>query len=299
MYLGQQSIEKQTKSMMLKLGEQLGLGMGEDLLHSLGHRLYPKIFQLYKKHVAGINMSGFPVGATSLANTNSVISVPAQNEDIFKHMEDYWHDYNYDLQELTWQNSMEMPLEEDDLKDLNLIRIPYLKHLFEYIGLSGMDIRTITNEYILHPPMRRALDDDALLTEFCDSYCALPINVAMRNRITHKFYDRRPYFSLSMKTAIDSLQHPYERIARRLMVEFGFIMMVAIAHRYMEIIPHNTLGRYPKKLGDRVTTDVYKSQLNHVLFSLFVEIPYHLEQLCINSRRIDELWRLGCNLGYW
>ena len=275
-------------------GESKGKGKGKDLLKLLSHPLYPNIFQLYKKHVAGIDLSGFPVDAESLGNTESMIFDPAQNAGLFKQMEDYWNDYRFDcdLQELIWQNSMGLSLKGDDLETLNSAHTLYMKHLFGSTNQSRVDAQTIKNESILCSHMRRTLANDALLKAYSDSYCAFSTNVAMRNLIASQFYGRRSFFSTHMQTAIDSLQYPFERIVRSLMVEFGLFVMVTIAHRYIEIFPHNTLGRYPKKLGDRVTTDIYKSQRNHALFSLFVEIPYHLDQLCLNSRRIDELWEM-------
>ena len=300
MSLGQQAMEKQTKSIILNLYERLDLEMDDKFLRSLNHQIYPKISELYKEHVEDISLSGFPDNAAFLETMSGVISDRARNADMFKQIGKYWKSYrtNYDLQELTWQNSMGLLLGDDDLEELNSKNIPYLKHIFESAGQS-VDPHTITNGYILHPSMHKALDNDMLLKAYRDSYYESPINVAMRDQIAHKFRDHRSFFSTDMKTTIDPSPHPYEGIARRRMMEFGFFVMLTIAHRYMEIIPHNTLGRYPKKIGGRVTTDIYKSQLNHVLFSLLVEIPYHIGQLRINSRRIDTLWEMGCQRGYW
>lgn len=58
---------------------------------------------------------------------------------------------------------------------------------------------------------------------------------------------------------------------------------------YVELFPHNIHGRYPSRIGDKDTTSIYESQSEHVLFSLFVDLPHHVDQLRYQSGHIEEL----------
>lgn len=89
-------------------------------------------------------------------------------------------------------------------------------------------------------------------------------------------------------------------IAKRHVVEFGFGVLCDYARAYARLYPHAVLGRYPKRLdGDELTTDIYASQENSVLYSLHVTIRHDHERLCEHASLLDELCELGHEREYW
>lgn len=68
----------------------------------------------------------------------------------------------------------------------------------------------------------------------------------------------------------------------------------------MPLFSNHKYGRYPTRLeNERITTDMYESQMDRVLDYLFVAIPYQLDQLRVNSDRHDVLLEMGHEFGYW
>jgi len=89
-------------------------------------------------------------------------------------------------------------------------------------------------------------------------------------------------------------------IARRNVVEFGFGLLCDYVGAYARLFPHSILGRYPKRLDDgRLTTEVYALREDSVLYSLHVTIRHDHDRLCGHSALLDELCRLGHKRGYW
>jgi len=77
--------------------------------------------------------------------------------------------------------------------------------------------------------------------------------------------------------------------AKRIFLEYWFSVFDYFVLTYVELLPHNTHGRYPSKIDGMSTASIYESQSERVLFSLFVDIPYHVGQLCRQSRNIEDL----------
>lgn len=89
-------------------------------------------------------------------------------------------------------------------------------------------------------------------------------------------------------------------IAQRHVVEFGFVLLCDYVRAYARLYPHAMLGRYPKRLAnDQLTTDIYASQEDSVLYSLHVTIRHDHDRLCEHASLLDELCGLGQKRGYW
>lgn len=80
------------------------------------------------------------------------------------------------------------------------------------------------------------------------------------------------------------------RDARRAVLDFELVLLLCHSVPYMALLPHNTLGRYPKALGSLTTTDLYGRQAGHVLHHLFVGVPHSMAQMSDYTGRIGDLW---------
>jgi len=126
--------------------------------------------------------------------------------------------------------------------------------------------------------------------------------------------DREPTMDIGSHLATKSMLDPKNashfrksttKEARRLMAkrgvtDFGFGVLRNHVHTYVRLFPHTMMGRYPTRLADgKLTTDIYESQENSVLYSLYVTIPHNYGILCGEASRLDKLCELGHGTGYW
>ena len=302
MYLCQQCIEKELKAIILKLRERVDQRIAPSLLKKdLGHQLYPHIYQLYANHIVKIELPVVRSDGMIASYINDAPEPdPSRDAVTPKIMMRVWNDclHNKLWKDRIWQNSVGYRMTQRDLDYLNSRQEEYISALFSLTGRSGIALPRISNR-ILHTPLLGSKTlDNAALSEYRANHLALGKNHHDRVLFDRYFHECQEFFSADAKSRLGQ-DFPYDKFLRRLVMEFGFQILLSHAPYYMFLFLHNMTGRYPERLGGDITSDLYESHADHVLFSVLVDIPYQLGQLHINSGRLDVLLDAGHRLGYW
>ncbi len=289
MYLGQQSVEKQLKSIVLKLDELLELGQSKNILSSLSHQLYPNIYKLlYVKHIASVAAPYFTNDGMVRPNSEQSDHSDRLFETISKQWEDYSRNPNWKL--LDWRISMGVPLDQKELSELNLHHHTYLKNLQESMG-TNPPLQTLTNDMFTAPNMQKVIHDDDQLQKLFTKYVQHPSNIKRQNLFSAYADSVENIFSSGSKTSDYSSSQSSAKFSRRLLLDFSYNIVVGFANYYLFLFPHESLGRYPAILNDgRVTTDMYGEYSDYPLYWVFIYLRYELEYLRTNSTWIDRLW---------
>ena len=106
MYLAQQSIEKQLKSVVINMDKKMKLGKSESIAKALGHHLYPKLYEIYDRQIADLDDSLALLNRLFFKDGGNDAKNMAPLAHGFKLMNELWtmHLDKPKLQSLLWQN---------------------------------------------------------------------------------------------------------------------------------------------------------------------------------------------------
>lgn len=296
MYLAQQSVEKQLKSIMVRLDEALGLGSIDKILRGLSHEFYPRLYEIYRLRVECAERAlreryGIRPDPEIFKYTESVATD-------FREASSYWANYrnNPAILRLTWLQSLGVSLPKEDLHRLNRWHAPQIA--FTPGATPAHEDEPKFADFF--PPADllpiEILDDSALARHIVE-YAQTPANTHSRMVLSGTLEATHPD-----RLRIFGEKHAdvQAMLARMGLAEFGLHVMASMTQQYVLLYPHNSTGRYPEPAGNGLfTPDIYKRQARHVLGSLFVVVPYHLGELRANSGIIGEISERGRRLGYW
>jgi len=299
MYLAQQSVEKQLKSIVLRLDEELDLGSVEKVLRGLSHEFYPSLYKWYYRHLESEQLSTIRryEGMINVENSRHEVESFASH---FREASTYWEEYrkNRRIQVLTWMQSLDVGLPDEDFNEMN----SWHKSQLEFVrdGMPGHGEHDLgpTDSISVPDQIRLEVMDDEALARRRVTYADTPANSKARAGLADTFEEGNVCFLPYFKTEFAGMC-PI-KVAKSVLFEFGFRILASMTQHYVLLYPHNTIGRYPEPIGDGLfSTDVYERHASFVMGYLFVIVPYHLRELRTNSERIDDLSRRGRRLGYW
>ncbi len=301
MYLGQQSIEKQLKAVVLRLCEEVDRGIGTSILGSLGHQFYPHIYRLYADHIAGMGLPTVPSGDLLASYINAAPGPDAaRDENAAQFMAHAWKVWLGDSswKSRTWKSHMGFQVKENAIAILNSQQKKHISSILSLTGRTGMALPKISNRTLEAPLLSHKTLDYAALSKCRAGHLALAENLAERALFARHFRECQAFLSDGARSRLGG-DFPYGRFLRRLVMEFGFQILISHAPHYMPLFLHNSTGRYPDRLGRDITVDMYESHADHVLFCVLVDIPYRVGQLRVNSGRLTWMLREGHRLGHW
>lgn len=294
MHLGQQAIEMQLKSIMLRLDETLKLGSADKILRSLSHEFYPRIYEVYHEHLEK-RMRGMVERYDGVLNMDLPRRDAEMYASYFREVSEYWERYrrNRRMQNITWQYSMGVRLCREDLELLGAWHGPNAD-----MGMGEGGRIAPANAKVLEDRIRIAILYADTLAPYRLMYAEAPPNLHIRKALADTFGEARACFMPGVRHLVRSDYVGW--LGRDALLEFGFRVMGSTSQIYLLMYPHGAIGRYPEVLDDgRATPEIYKSRVNNVLFCLFAVVPHHLEQLRENSGLVDRLAETGRRLGYW
>jgi len=302
MYLCQQSVEKAFKSVLLRLDERLGLEMGDCGISSLGHSLYPGLYELYMTNVSPIRLPRLPPKYERQTGTIDAAQRAADRElQCFESLSSSWRDRRARgrLRLLAWRHSVGIHLDRNCLLELNSFHMPSLRRLYASVFGDAQAPMPIANEDRPTALCTRIMEGGLSKADY-DSYVS-GRNYAPMHSTLHGTYEMASGFFDTKAAAIPDVNRvPRSEIARRAVLEFGFRALALAALPYRILHPHGTMGRYPERLDDgRFTDDVYGAQAEYVIKTLFLEGKYLVWGLCATSMHVDKLWGMGRREGLW
>jgi len=293
MFLAQQCVEKSLKSMFLRLGEIIDLPRTPDItLKTLGHSIYRDAYKIYSGYVEAHKFPHIPQAIGIPDNINKVVlDALASNKSIFSKADEFWTKYSNKPDvwgTLAWKNSL------GALSDIERRKLmSFYDYFIPYFTLHAGQIATPSSypkKRIKHS-MHKAVFNNQLLKDVLDDHSSFVIYSNQRTMADHTFRRHKEFLTTQTRdlllTAITKSQ--YSVCAKRIFLEYWFSVFNYFVLTYVELFPHSTHGRYPSRIGDKTTTAIYESQSEHVLFSLFVDIPYHVDQLRYQSAYIEDL----------
>ena len=299
MYLAQQSIEKQLKSLIINMDVKMGLGNSKFIAPLLGHKLYSGLYRYYGKQIAVLDMQFMVTGL--LQHGAQHAKNVARVGHIFEQMAKFWtsHSRNSTLPSLFWQFSLGIKLKDADLQLLSSTHAQYAQNMINISVTAGSKILPLPDDNYAPRPMLDAIMDCVLLASYRGEYARTKINTLERSKLRNVFDTSRALLSLFPNFTQGFL---YADVAtgKSMVFSFGIQILLLEQYQYLVLLANNSYGRYPEKLeGGRITTDVYASQVDIVLHYLFVDVPYRLGQLRANSGRLDVLLDMGRERGCW
>lgn len=282
MFLAQQSMEKQFKSALLMVGEAIEAGLeGKFVSGVLNHVIHHRPATFYQKCLEGI---GRPVG---LGLDDSTKTMLGQLEQIGK----IWDPDSYDtqVQNLLFQYSLGVYLQPDLLDRL----YSWLCSVFEKINKCDN-----SSEF---PPipffnqgapdsMDSIISDRQKLEQYRASSAAHPLHASERH-VLERLYGKR----LGQINQIANRRRLSPKATDRgdimlQILEFGTFAVALHSPKYVYLVPHLVLGRYPAMLPTgQISTEVYASQRNMILYQLFVNVQYDHDRLCKVNEQIGKL----------
>jgi len=296
MFLAQQCVEKSLKSMFLRLGEIIDLPSAPDItLKTLGHGIYRDAHRIYSGYVEAHKFPHIPQAAGIPGNINEIISgALADNKDIFSKADEFWAKYSdqYDVWgDLAWKNSLGALSEPERHKLMS-----FYGYFIPYFAMRASQL-TIPSSYpkrrIKHS-MHKAAFNNRLLTEIRQAHSSFVVHSNQRAMADRTFKSHREFLtSQTRDLLLRAITKPqYSTCAKRIFLEYWFTVFDYFVLAYVELLPHNSHGRYPSKVGGASTTEIYESHSEHVLFSLLVDIPYHVGQLRRQYAHVEDLHRM-------
>lgn len=299
MYLGQQALELQLKSIMLRLDETIKMGSANRILRSLSHEFYPKLYEAYEKHIEKW-ARGLLADYDGVVNTDWAKYDGEMHAGYFRKVSSYWARYqrNRRMQSLTWEYSLGVRLSKANLEMLGAWHSPNTNIAMGDTSDDDARIPALANAGHLEGRIRVAILYDSALAVYRLMYADSPSNRQTQKALSETFEETKMLFMPGIRHLVRSdLADGFRRGA---LLEFGFRVMASANNLYLLTYPHGIIGRYPEILDDgSATPEVYKRHVNNVLFCLFVAVPHHLEQLRKNSGLINTLSATGKRLGYW
>lgn len=295
MYLGQQSLEKMLKSVVILPYEGMGLGDGYRAVTSLGHQVYPRIVDVVHAHVMGVEAPGFGPGGACEPGSARAARAHEQIACL-------WGEFSgcEARQELVWGAMMGAGRGNRELAGLNSWYAGHAESFGEIVGVAGAAGPKFKSPMFVPPAMGEAIRDRRVV-EAMQSACAKRPEIAVRRAMFRRAYEiHLAALVYRARGADGAIPEPYGDFARRSVLEFWFQSVMSFFDSYMLVFPSNTLGRYPKSIwGGRTTTDLCKSRLDHVLYHVFVIIPCHVSELVHNSMCLARLRDCGREAGFW
>jgi len=289
MFLAQQSMEKQFKSALLMAGEAIEASLdGKFVIGALDHVIHHQPATFYQKCLEGI---GRPCGPEPGDSSKTVLE---QLEQIGK----IWDPDSYDtqVQHLLFQYSLGVYLQPDLLDRL----YSWLCSVFEKINKCGN-----SSEFPPIPLFNQGAPDsmDSIISdrqklEQCRaSSAAHPLHASERH-VLERLYGKR----LGQINQIANRHRLSPKATDRgdimlHILEFCALAIVLHSPKYAYLAPHLVLGQYPAVLPTgQISTEVYASQRNMILYQLFVNVQYDHDRLCgVNEQigRLCEAYREG------
>lgn len=293
MYNAQQALEKKLKSLVLLLDAILDVSHDDDsvfLAKCLNHPIYPAMHRYYFERLDLLRPAGDTSGYVSAGHPDDgIASSPNRREAQLRLLCDHWDKYsrNYPLRLIAWKRSVGLRLEKEERQDIDSEHKTYAGLLASLTNRGSLDPSLLGRP----PPTistHECLDAGALERRRAEHAAGNPASwlSATLDQEFRKCRSAVQFLDGDSHTARDA----YMSAARRAMLEFGLMLTLCHSVPYMTLLPHNTLGRYPQKLGDLTTTDLYGRQAKHVLHYLFVDVPHSVNQLSSYSGRIASLW---------
>ena len=301
MYLAQQSIEKQLKSIIINMDEKMGLGKSGSIPRLLGHQLYPNLCKFYDRQITSLDTPPPLPDWSPLTYDDLGVKHAPRIGRAFRLMGEFWtlHLKDPKLQSLLWQNSMGITLDDRDLLFLNSKHNPYHQGFLAIADKGDEEIPQLVNNGHMQRPMLVVIVDDALLSTYRKEYADIDINIDGRAMLERGFAWSQLLLDIVSKPK--PKQSSADVVAANNIV-FSFVVQVLVSRQsqYMPLLTNSSYGRYPQRLENgRITTDMYESQLDRVLHYLFIDIPYQLNQLRVNSYRLDVLLDIGHEFRHW
>lgn len=295
LYLGQQSLEKMLKSVVILPYEGMRMGDGARAVTSLGHAVYPRIVEVVHARVAGVEAPCF--GAGGMCEPGAARAARAYGQ-----VARLWAEFSGcgERQELVWGAMMGAGLADGGLAGLNSWYAGHAGSLGGILGVAGVAEPRFRSPMFVPPPMGEAICDRRMVEAMQAALAAQPY-IAARRALFRRAYEIHLAALVSRaRDAGGNVPEPYGDFARRSVLEFWFQSVMSFFDSYMLVFPSNTLGRYPKAAWDgRSTSDLCGSQLDRVLYHVFVLVPCHVSELMHNSACLARLRDCGREAGFW
>ena len=302
MFCAQQSMEKRLKSIVLKLDEELKIGLDEKFYKKrLGHAVYSRPKELYLRCFKAI---GFPRGLDDRGALESARQGLYEDikvgYDYLEKLGETWQPRFFDrhTQELLMQHSLRVPLPDSELKELDRYIRKVLDKVYKDTGFSvhvsrfgnkepsaGM-VSIISDSRLLEGSRRLYAERDQLVIELSNNENLFMSGVLKVKKIRGELKAGE----VSPKDA--------KRLVGVEVVEYAIPSLARFSSPYLRTYPHHELGRYPQKLSSgKMTTDIYAAQRNDVLYELFVVADYNHTRMSYVSKHVDDFCRIYNNVG--
>jgi len=277
MFLAQQSIEKQFKSILLRVAEAAAAGLDEKFVSGvLGHVIHHRPGAFYRKCLERIGRHGGPDKARL-----------EQLEQIGK----TWDPDLYDSQtrSLLFLYSLGVALPQRELDRLD----SYLGSVFEKINRCDNSTESPPIKFFNQSApdhMGSVILDRQHLEQYRASVAAHPLHIQER-LVLDRHFDR---LLKRVRQAADQGRQSPKAASKSdmllMILEYGTFAVALLSPKYVYLVPHLVLGRYPTVLPTgQISTEVYASQRNMVLLQLFVNVQYDYDQLCRVNARLGEM----------
>lgn len=292
MFLAQQSMEKQFKSALLRVGEAIGAGLDEKFVGgTLNHVIHHRPAAFYQKCLEGI---GHPAGSGLGDSARTTLD---QLEQIGK----IWNPDSYDAQikNLLFQYSLGVCLRRDLLDRLD----SWLRSVFEKINKCDNSSECPPIKFFNQSApesMDSVISDTRKLGQYRASSEAHPLHASERLELERLFARRLG----GIRQIIDRRRLSPKATDRGdtmlRILEFGTFAVAFYSPKYVFLVPHLVFGRYPTVLPTgQISTEVYASQRNMILYQLFVSVQYDYDQMCRVNEQIGRLCEASRGEGGW
>lgn len=282
MFLAQQSMEKQFKSALLKVGESLGAGLDEGFFkRALSHAVHQHPGKFYQKCLEAIGRIDDPTAGKIVKKRLCQL----------EHIGKIWDPgfYDSEIRFLLFQYYLEVDLPQGDRDKLDA----HLASIFEKINMCDNSSESPKHRFSSahkSAPMDSVISDKGKLQEHRDWLASLPHNVSVRHEMEQVFGRRLDIINQIIEGRRLATGAPGRSEAALMILDYGALAVVMHSPNYVHLFPHYLLGRYPTRLPTgRLCTEIYASQRDAVLSRLFVNVQYDHDQLCQASERVGEL----------
>lgn len=295
MYLGQQSLEKMLKAVLILVYEGMGLGDGVKAVTALGHEVYPKIVKVVHARVVDVEAPCF--GAGGMCEPGAARAARAHGR-----IACLWDEFAgcEARQELVWEAMMGAGPGNSELAGLNSWYASHAGSFGEIIGAAGAAGPRFNSPMFVLPAMAEVIRDRRRVAAMQAARAEQP-DIAARRALFKRAYETHLSALVYRAKGPDgSIPEPYGEFAKRSVLEFWLQSVMAFFDSYMLVFPHSTLGRYPKiTRNGSPTADLYRSHIDHVLYHVFVLVPCHVRELAHVSKCIARLRDCGREAEFW
>ncbi|MDD9818987.1 MAG: hypothetical protein OXU61_12770 [Gammaproteobacteria bacterium] len=289
----------------MKLGESMDLQHAKEIMPtSRGHRIYQDAYEIYSKYIESHQFPHIPSNGNLPFNINSVISNALdRNKAIFAHANKFWERYldkssSWEL--LAWKRSLQAH-SEAEIRKLNSLYDKFMPIFTRTTDQFPMPASTFLAHSFPITSMHEAIFSRTLLSGAQEKYATYTAYQYQRAAAAQTFANHRDFLQPTIRRLLLSTMsdEQYSICAKRIFLEYGFTVFLYYVLAYPELLPHNTYGRYPSLIDSIPTAKTYESHSEHVLFYVFIDMPYHVEQLKTQSSKMDLLWEMGHKNNCW